>query len=70
MGKYERIAFAPILIAMLGLMCYIEYELFTTDWRIALVGNFMIAWVFFFLYKEEKERKDVNASNKENDKKT
>ena len=50
---------------MVGLLIYIEIELFTDSVVGALLGNFFIFWIFFFLYKAHKE--DVKVSGDEQD---
>jgi len=54
-NKYYYIAITPIIIFIIGLMINIEIQLFIANVLAALIGNFFIAWIFFFLYKANKQ---------------
>ena len=54
MNKYEILAITPIIITVLTFMCLLEYEIFKHSLLLGLIGNFAIAWTFFFAYKGSK----------------
>lgn len=51
MDKYYYIAMIPFMIVTMVFIVFIEIELFTYNFWIALLGNFSMAWTIFFIYK-------------------
>lgn len=63
MNKYYILGIAPILIFIIVVFCVIEYQLFSKSILWAIISNLVIAWIFFFLYKANKQ----NAISEKND---
>ena len=53
-NKYYYLAIAPIIIFIIVMLIIIEISLFSENLLLALLGNFIIAWIFFFMYKANK----------------
>jgi len=62
-NKYEILALAPIFIFGVFMIIHIQYKMFTTSIIGAIISNFILAWLLFFMYKANKL--DALVSNDE-----
>ena len=59
-NKYYLIAMAPLILGEFVIIILIEIKMFTINVWFTLLGNFIIAWILFFLYKANKQEAKTN----------